>query len=88
MKKILTAACTSLVLVAASTSAFAADKCSAGPQSEWKPQAELEKTLVAKGWKIKRVKIDAGCYEVYGTDGAGKRAETYFHPKTLAPVNG
>jgi hypothetical protein len=62
------------------------DKCNAGPKEQWKPQAELEKKLAAEGWKIKKVKIDAGCYEVYGTDKDGKRVEMYFDPKTFEPV--
>ena len=40
-----------------------------------------------QGWKINRIKIDEGCYEVYGTDGKGQRAETYFNPKTLDPAS-
>ncbi len=60
--------------------------CDSGPQETWKPQADLEKQLTAKGWKIRRIKIDGGCYEVYAIDEKGERVEAYFHPKTLAPV--
>lgn len=70
------------------TSAFATGlaTCDSGPQETWKPQAELEKQLTAKGWKIRRIKVDGGCYEVYALDEKGERVEAYFHPKTLAPV--
>lgn len=68
--------------------AHAADLCKAGPKAEWKAQTELETKLKGEGWKIKRVKIDDGCYEVYGTDGQGKKAETYFNPKTFERVKG
>ncbi len=61
-------------------------KCDSGPQSGWKPKETLEKQLVERGWKIRRIRVDEGCYEVYGTDEHGKRVEAYFHPVTLASV--
>ncbi len=33
------------------------ERCDPVPQAEWRPQAELERMLVNKGWKIARVKI-------------------------------
>jgi hypothetical protein len=60
--------------------------CDSGPQEGWQPQAALEKQLTEKGWKVNRIKIDGGCYEVYAIDESGKRVEAYFHPETLAPV--
>ena len=60
--------------------------CDSGPQEQWQSQQVLEKQLVAKGWKVNRIKIDGGCYEVYAIDQNGKRVEAYFHPETLAPV--
>ena len=70
----------------ASSAAFAGDTCSV-PQDEWQPEQALRQRLETAGWKISRIKIDKGCYEVYGTDGNGNRAETYFDPKSLAPVD-
>jgi hypothetical protein len=60
--------------------------CDSGPQETWQPQAALEKQLTDKGWQIRRIKIDGGCYEVYAIDEKGQKVEAYFHPKTLAPV--
>ena len=40
-----------------------------------------------RGWKINRVKVDDGCYEVYGMDAKGQRAEAYFDPKSLEQVD-
>lgn len=57
--------------------------CDAGPQSGWKTRAELESSLVSKGWTIKKSKVDGGCYEVYGTTPEGDRVEAYFHPVSL-----
>lgn len=71
------------VALVASMGTMAADRCQAGPKAQWRAQAELEAQLKAEGWKIKRVKVDKGCYEVYGTDGQDKKRETFFHPKTF-----
>ncbi|MDQ7246820.1 PepSY domain-containing protein [Dongia sedimenti] len=71
-----------LASVAGIGSAAAAEICSV-PQAEWQPKEALQQKLEAEGWKIKTIKIDEGCYEVYGTDAAGKRMETYFDPKSF-----
>lgn len=76
------------LLAASTTTAFAqhAEKCEPIPKEEWKSQAELEKKLTDQGWKVTRVKIENGCYEVYGRDEKNRKVETFFHPKTLAVV--
>ena len=71
-----------LASVAGIGSAAAAETCSV-PQAEWQAKEALQQKLEADGWKIKTIKIDQGCYEVYGTDAAGKRMETYFDPKSF-----
>ena len=63
-----------------------AEKCEAIPKEEWKPQAELERKLTDMGWKISRVKITNGCYEVYGRDEKNGKVEVFFHPKTFERV--
>ncbi|HKU14185.1 MAG TPA: PepSY domain-containing protein [Steroidobacteraceae bacterium] len=60
--------------------------CDSGPQESWQPQATLEKQLKDKGWQVRKIKVDGGCYEVYALNEKGERVEAYFHPKTLAPV--
>jgi hypothetical protein len=60
--------------------------CDSGPQETWQPQAKLEKQLTEKGWTVRRIKIDGGCYEVYALNEKGERVEAYFHPKTLESV--
>lgn len=56
------------------------------PKTEWKTQMELQRKLTAEGWKIRQVKTDNGCYEVYGFDEKGQRIEIYFNPKTFEKV--
>ncbi len=77
-----------LCLALAAGGAFAqhAEKCDPIPKEEWKPQAELERKLKNEGWTISRVKIENGCYEVYGKNAIGRKMETFFHPKTLEVV--
>lgn len=60
--------------------------CDSGPKEGWQPREKLEKMLVDKGWKVRRIKEDGGCYEVYGFDDKGARQEAYFHPVTFEPV--
>jgi hypothetical protein len=83
----------SMVIAASGAVAFSAGAfatglatCDSGPQETWQPQAKLEEQLKSKGWQIRRIKIDGGCYEVYALNEKGERVEAYFHPKTLAPV--
>jgi hypothetical protein len=87
MKTLLTV-CASLLALAAAGSASAqhAEKCDPIPKAEWRPQAELERKLTDQGWKISRVKIENGCYEVYARDAKGAKVEVFFHPKTLDVV--
>ncbi|MEO8526379.1 MAG: PepSY domain-containing protein [Caldimonas sp.] len=63
-----------------------AEKCEEIPKDQWRPQADLERKLGNQGWKISRVKITNGCYEVYGRDEKNNKVETFFHPKTFEVV--
>ncbi len=73
------AACTSVTATGLAT-------CDSGPKSGWQPIEKLEKQLTERGWTVRRVKEDGGCYEVYAINDKGQRVEAYFHPVTLAPV--
>ena len=57
-------------------------ECEPVDNSDWMTEAALEEKLVAKGWKVRRMKVDGGCWEVYGTTPEGERVEAYFHPAT------
>ncbi len=56
------------------------------PSKEWQQRDDLADKLKSEGWDVRKVKIDNGCYEVYGFDGKGKRREAYFNPKTFELV--
>src|SRR5256885_9028806 len=67
-------------------SVFASANCPRHPKSEWMPQAEAKAKIEAQGYKIKKFKVDGNCYEIYGANKDGKRAEVYFDTKTLEIV--
>ena len=60
--------------------------CDSGAESNWQPQDKLTKLLTDKGWTVRRIKVDGGCYEAYVINEKGERWEAYYHPQTLAPV--
>jgi hypothetical protein len=75
-----------LAVPAWSAQAHGLATCDSGPQDKWQPKEKLERQLTDKGWKIRRVKVDGGCYEVYAVTAKGDRIEAYFHPLTLEQV--
>lgn len=56
------------------------------PQEEWQPQLALRDKLIAEGWRVRKVAVVNGCYEVYGTNSQGERVELFFDPKTFEQV--
>lgn len=81
MRKILLAA----LIVGTALPAFASERCTA-PKDKWRPVDELKAELTAKKWAIKNVKIEDGCYEVYGKDDKGQRVEIFFDPVSFEAV--
>ena len=57
-------------------------QCEPVPQDQWLSEASLTEMLEAEGWRVRRMKVDGGCWEVYGTTPEGQRVEGYFHPVT------
>ena len=60
--------------------------CKSGDQKTWKSMDDLKGQLTSKGWNIRRIKVDGGCYEVYAVNDKGQRVESYFHPVTFEHV--
>jgi len=57
--------------------------CESGDRTSWKTPEDLTNKVLNEGWKVRRIKEDGGCYELYGTTPKGERVEAYFHPMTL-----
>ena len=77
---------TLFMLAAAPAGATGLATCDSGAESGWQSQDALKKQLTDIGWKIRRIKIDGGCYEVYAITDKGKRVEAYFHPVTFKHI--
>ena len=79
MKHIITAP---LFLAAAllSATAIAAPECTKAPQDQWMSQDTMKQQILDQGYTIKVFKVSGNCYEIYGTDKAGKKVEIYFDP--------
>lgn len=67
--------------------AFAEDmKCNVPDQTTWMSQEDLTTMYVEQGYEVKNIKIDKGCYEIYGINDKGERVEIYVDPVTGEPV--
>ncbi|WP_205919105.1 PepSY domain-containing protein [Rhizobium binae] len=60
--------------------ALASPSCTKEPKSKWMPEAAMKAKIDALGYKVKTFEITGNCYEIYGKDKEGKRAEVYFNP--------
>jgi hypothetical protein len=60
-----------------------ADEDCTDPVAEWQPREQLRQMMVDRGWEVKRIKVDDGCYEVKGLDRKGHRVEAKFSPASL-----
>ncbi len=43
--------------------------------------------MQADGYKVRQIKTEGGCYEVYATDKDGKRANMAFNAETLEKLD-
>ena len=80
--KLATSLITFTVFSAVAGAALAGPTCNA-PQDKWIKEADFKAKVEATGTKIKTFKVSSGkCYEIYGTDKAGKKVEIYYDPVT------
>jgi hypothetical protein len=82
----LTSVLVTLMIVVAGP-ALAAGNCSTAPKSKWQSKSALESQLQADGYKVRQIKTEGGCYEVYATDKDGKRANMAFNAETLEKLD-
>ena len=64
---------------------WADDDCDA-PVSRWQSREAVRQMAAQQGWDVQRVKIDDGCYEVYGKDAQGRSFKAKVNPETLRVV--
>ncbi len=65
-----------------SGTAWADDDC-VDPVADWQPRDVLRQQLEQQGWTVQRIKVDDGCYEVKGMDGAGNKLKAKYAPASL-----
>lgn len=56
------------------------------PMTQWQPRAAVSKMAADRGWTVRRIRIDDGCYLLIGTDAKGQKIAVKINPGTLAIV--
>jgi hypothetical protein len=56
------------------------------PMAQWQPREAVEQMAKARGWTVRRIKIDDGCYEMRGQDENGRAIEAKVDPASLAVI--
>jgi hypothetical protein len=76
-----------VIAIAAAGPALAEGKCTNAATSKWQPKSALQSRLEADGFKVRQIKVEGGCYEVYATDKEGKRANMAYNAETLEKLD-
>jgi hypothetical protein len=72
-----------LLVLGGAASATGLATCDSGDESKWRTKEELTAHLQKEGYEVRRIKIDAGCYEAYVIDASGDMSERYYNPLNL-----
>ena len=65
--------------------ALADDDCDV-PVEQWQSREAVMQMAAQQGWKVQRLKIDDGCYEIRGRDAQGREFKAKLDPQTLRVV--
>jgi hypothetical protein len=70
------------ILAALPIAAHASPQCTTAPRSAWLSEAQMKEKVRQMGYRdIKVFKTTkSGCYEIYGRNAKGAKAEVYFNP--------
>jgi hypothetical protein len=82
-KRALTAAV--FLVFAESGAAIADDDCHL-PMDQWQPREAVQKMAEARGWTVRRIRADDGCYQIKGADENGRDIKVKVNPGSLAIV--
>lgn len=75
-----------LLILSTLGGAAQADVHCAVPMTQWQPRAAVFKMAEERGWTVRRVRIDDGCYLLTGTDAKGQKIVAKINPGSLAIV--
>ncbi len=57
------------------------------PMAQWQPRDRIRQMARERGWTIRRLKTDDGCYEIKGRDERGVKFEALVDPRTMEVVS-
>lgn len=72
-----------LALLMITTVAVKAEEQCEAPTGQWQSREAVRHFAEERGWIVRRIKIDDGCYEIHALDQSGKRFEARIDPVTL-----
>ncbi len=75
-----------LATLSVGTLAYADDNDCYVPMANWQTREAVRNMAEARGWSVRRIKIDDGCYEIKGYDASGRGIEAKINPATLAVI--
>ena len=71
----------SLALTLVAGPALAGPKCTGEAKDKWLSEEVMKQKIADMGFKdIRTFKTSGSCYEIYGHDKDGRKAEVYFNP--------
>lgn len=70
----------------ASPAAMAGEDDCKVPMAQWQPREAVEQMAKARGWTVRRLKVDDGCYQIRGIDADGREIAAKVDPGSLAIV--
>lgn len=62
--------------------ALADDDCDV-PMADWQPRNVIQKMAEERGWTVRKIRTDDGCYQIFATDASGRQIEVKVNPSTL-----
>lgn len=65
--------------------AFAEEDCDV-PMADWQPRNVIQKMAEERGWTVRKIRTDDGCYQIFATDASGRQIEVKVNPSTLEIV--
>jgi hypothetical protein len=80
LRRLTAAALFATASLATASVALAGPKCTTEPKEKWMTEEAMKAKIAEMGFKVKTFKISGPCYEIYGWNKDGKKAEVYFNP--------
>jgi hypothetical protein len=68
------------IVAAVSISALASEDCTKEPKGKWLAEKDVKARFESQGYKVKHIKSEDSCYEVYAESKDGKKVELLVDP--------